>query len=66
MKTEAEAKEACCPLALRIAPAQVNSSRDLCVGSRCMAWRWENSYSAKVLGSPPNHYGYCGMAGEVK
>jgi hypothetical protein len=37
-----------------------------CMASRCMAWRWENWCAAKVQGSPPDHYGYCGMAGEPK
>ena len=33
-----------------------------CIGSACMAWRWE--VKLKVINSPADESGYCGIAGK--
>lgn len=30
-----------------------------CIGSRCMAWRWDDT------GPPETRHGYCGLAGQI-
>lgn len=30
-----------------------------CIGSRCMAWRWDDT------GPPETRHGYCGLAGQL-
>jgi hypothetical protein len=54
--TEAEAAKQECPQKL-VHPGIPGTAR-LCVGSRCMAWRW---FSRSTL--PGEAKGYCGLAG---
>ncbi len=37
----------------------------MCIGSACMAWRWEGAEGGRML-NPTNkdHPGYCGLAGK--
>lgn len=60
--TEAEAREKrCCgPEGCGIVPRSSLNSGRRCVGSNCMAWRWE---ATKISGEPAgrNPEGYCGL-----
>lgn len=60
MHTENEAKALYCPKMLDIDPME---NQTMCIGSTCMAWRWENarwdSEKNEML-----KVGYCGLAGK--
>ena len=76
--TEKKAAECWCPFSR--APANgihgdvvLNRDSDgtadtgsLCMGSRCMAWRWtfRNEVGGKTHGGPGT--GYCGLAGPIR
>ena len=58
------------PIAVASANRFEGNLMALCVGSGCMAWRWENGYEPATLAhmraadiTPAFPRGYCGLAG---
>lgn len=70
--TEEEAKTKWCPF-VRLGETAIGSTYNrcgpeaslYCIGSACMAWRW-NERGLRVIGSipPPGGEGHCGLAGK--
>jgi hypothetical protein len=58
-RTEEEARICQCPL------KHDGAFKDICIGSECMAWRWQQGYVEPGSGLARNtpYKGYCGMAG---
>ena len=73
--TQAEAKIKWCPFAVSrsvvlpsggsVAAALDNAVTPLCLGSDCMAWRWqtENTFDGRGIRVSATD-GYCGLAGK--
>lgn len=64
--TEEEAKTKVCPVAKMRGSFDGNWDKGGCIGSACMAWRWNGAYP--LADDPPeirNRYdGHCGLAGK--
>ena len=67
--TEDEAKKKFCPMSLQPIVGEngyVELSPTECLGSACMAWRWDNHVDEKGVrySTPSATDGHCGMAGK--
>jgi hypothetical protein len=68
--TEKEAAEKWCPHMKRDIDRGANfvigpegrTFFPICIGSRCMQWRWVETMNLKPIGENPR--GYCGLAGK--
>ena len=75
--TEAEARSVLCPMLFNLATHDGTGgvAGPGCLGSGCMAWRWENpNENIRIDGLPDDAYrsqdlldprGYCGLAGPI-
>ena len=67
--TEEEAKQKWCPFARdaesNAAGYTTTNTTAKCIGSACMAWRWEEeTYDEKPTGRLSRIHGFCGLAGK--
>lgn len=78
LATEAEARSVLCPMLFNLATHDgTGGVAGLgCLGSGCMAWRWENhEENMRIDGLPSDAYrskdlleprGFCGIAGDLR
>jgi hypothetical protein len=75
--TEAEAISVQCPMMFDFASINEDGRKtNGCLGSACMAWRWENhEENMRIDGLPDDAYrskdlldprGFCGLAGDLR
>jgi hypothetical protein len=68
--TEDEAKTKTChmTIAATVIAGEANFYPAVCIGSDCMAWRWEQRFIPREQNAPEITYskrdGYCGLAGK--
>lgn len=67
MLTEEQAKDKWCPEGVFEFKSKQSATIPIgCIGSACMAWRWNDFGSVSSAGAAPaNSRGFCGKAGPI-
>ena len=65
MHTEKEALEKVCHKAMGGQRSR-GYLEDLCIGSKCMAWRWADKPTQVLSRHDKQRRGYCGLAGSAE